>query len=78
MVNEEKIIGSQLRAARSWLDLSQDEVAAETSLTRTTIVRMERDPSAVQERTLRDARKFFEAKGIRFLFREGIGVGIST
>ncbi|MDA9509421.1 hypothetical protein XI09_33255 [Bradyrhizobium sp. CCBAU 11386] len=78
MVNEEKISGSQLRAARSWLDLSQDEVAAETSLTRTTIVRLERDPSAVQERTRRDVRKFYEGKGIRFLFREGIGVGLST
>lgn len=69
---------SQLRAARSWLGLSQDQVAANAMLTRTTIVRVERDPSLVQERTLRDVRKYYESQGIHFLFRDGVGVGIST
>lgn len=57
--------------------MSQDEVAAEAGLTRTTIVRLEQDPALVQERTLRDVRKVYEAKGIQFLFRNGVGIGIT-
>jgi DNA-binding XRE family transcriptional regulator len=72
------VTASQLRAARSWLGLSQDQVAANAMLTRTTIVRAERDPALVQERTLRDVRKFYESQGIHFLFRDGIAIGIST
>ncbi|WP_428841068.1 helix-turn-helix transcriptional regulator [Bradyrhizobium pachyrhizi] len=69
---------SQLRAARVWLSMSQDEVAAEAGLTRQTIVRLEQDTSSAQERTLRDVRRVFEARGIQFLFRDGVGVGISA
>ena len=57
--------------------MSQDEVASEAGLTRTTIVRLEQDPALVQERTRRDVRKVYEAKGIQFLFRNGVGIGIT-
>ena len=69
---------AQLRAARVWLEMSQEAVAGEVGLTRATIVRLEKDPSAVQLRTVRDVRKLYEDRGIKFLFRDGVGIGIST
>jgi DNA-binding XRE family transcriptional regulator len=69
---------AQLRAARVWLAMSQDEVASKSGLTRQTIARLEQDASAAQERTLRDVRRIFEDRGIEFLFRNGEGIGIST
>jgi DNA-binding XRE family transcriptional regulator len=78
MVNAPKVSAAQLRAARVWLEMSQDKVAAKVGLTRTTIVRMEQDPSSVQERTLRDVQKLYQDSGITFLFRKGQGVGICT
>jgi DNA-binding XRE family transcriptional regulator len=69
---------AQLRAARVWLAMSQDEVASKAGLTRQTIARLEQDASAAQERTLRDVRRIFEDRGIEFLFRNGEGIGIST
>lgn len=67
---------AQLRAARVWLSMSQDEVASASGLTRQTINRLERDSSLAQDRTIRDVRLFFEDKGIEFLFLDGEGVGI--
>ncbi|WP_083742024.1 helix-turn-helix transcriptional regulator [Bradyrhizobium mercantei] len=69
---------AQLRAARVWLAMSQDQVATAAGLTRHTIMRLERDTSAAEQRTLRDICKVFETRGIRFLFSDGVGVGIST
>jgi DNA-binding XRE family transcriptional regulator len=67
---------AQLRAARVWLSMSQEQVASEAKLTRQTIVRLEKDASLAQERTLRDVRKVFEDMGIEFLFADGKGVGL--
>jgi DNA-binding XRE family transcriptional regulator len=67
---------AQLRAARVWLSMSQEEVAAAAKLTRQTIVRLEQDTSLAQERTLRDVRTVFENMGIEFLFADGKGVGL--
>jgi DNA-binding XRE family transcriptional regulator len=67
---------AQLRAARIWLSMSQDEVASESGLTRQTINRLERDTSSAQERTIRDVQKIFEDRGIQFLYLNGEGVGI--
>jgi DNA-binding XRE family transcriptional regulator len=67
---------AQLRAARVWFSMSQDEVACEVGLTRQTINRLERDPSSAQDRTLRDVRRLFEDRGIQFLFHNGEGIGI--
>lgn len=57
--------------------MSQDEVAAEAGLTRQTIARLEQDASSAQLRTLRDVQRVFEKRGIRFLFANERGVGIS-
>ncbi|MCP1845902.1 transcriptional regulator with XRE-family HTH domain [Bradyrhizobium sp. USDA 4524] len=67
---------SILHFRRPLTRLSQDEVAAEADLTRQTIVRLEQDTSSAQERTLRNVRPVFEARGVQFLFRDGLGVGI--
>jgi DNA-binding XRE family transcriptional regulator len=67
---------AQLRAARVWLSMSQEQVASEAKLTRQTIVRLEQDTSLAQARTLRDVRAVFENMGIVFLFADGKGVGL--
>jgi hypothetical protein len=60
-------------------DMRKDaQIFAEVGLTRGTIIRLEKNPSAVQPRTVRDVRKLYEARGIQFLFRDdGVGIGIS-
>lgn len=67
---------AQLRAARAWAGLSQEELAARTGLTRQTITRLEQDASPAQERTIRDLQRALEDVGVEFVFRDGIGVGI--
>jgi transcriptional regulator with XRE-family HTH domain len=67
---------AQLRAARAWSGLSQEELAGRTGLTRQTIARLEQDTSLAQERTLRDLQRAFEEAGIEFVFRDGVGIGI--
>ena len=67
---------AQLRAARAWLSMSQDDVAEAVGLTRTTIVRLERDTASAQDRTIRDVRKLYEDRGIKFVFSDGVGVGL--
>lgn len=67
---------SQLRAARSWLNISQDELAQLSGVAKRTIIRIEQSSSSSQERTLRDLQTALELKGIEFLFEGGHGVGI--
>jgi DNA-binding XRE family transcriptional regulator len=71
MLNKE-----QLRAARSWLGLSQDELAKISDVAPQTIKNFERGASAPYARTLRDLQKSLEDLGIEFVFDEGEGVGI--
>jgi DNA-binding XRE family transcriptional regulator len=66
----------QLRAARAWLDLSQDDVAKLATVASKTIKNFERGKSVPYERTLRDIQKALEDKGIEFLFDGPVGVGI--
>jgi DNA-binding XRE family transcriptional regulator len=76
LTRQDMVNAAQLRAARVWLSMSQDEVASEVGLTRQTINRLERDASSAQDRTIRDVRRMFEDRGIEFLFLKGEGVGI--
>jgi DNA-binding XRE family transcriptional regulator len=78
MVNGAMVNAAQLRAARVWLSMSQDEVASKAGLTRQTIARLEQDASSAQPRTLRDVKRLFEDLGVQFLFRDGEGIGISA
>ena len=71
MLNKE-----QLRAARAWLDLSQNELAKISKVAPQTIKNFERGASMPYERTLRDIQKVLEERGIEFVFdgEEGIGI----
>jgi transcriptional regulator with XRE-family HTH domain len=71
MLNKE-----QLRAARGWLGLSQNEVAQMSKVATKTIKNFERGASIPYERTLRDIQKALEKLGIEFVFDGGEGIGI--
>jgi transcriptional regulator with XRE-family HTH domain len=66
----------QIRAARGWLGLSQDELAELSGVAKRTIARFEQELSVPYERTLRDLQSCLEEKGIEFQFDGAIGVGI--
>jgi transcriptional regulator with XRE-family HTH domain len=70
------INGSQLRAARAWLNLSQDRVAEITGVAKRTIARIETETTVPHERTLRDIQLALEALGVEFLVEGGVGTGI--
>jgi predicted transcriptional regulator len=66
----------QLKAARAWLDLSQDELASISGVAKRTIARIELGSAVSYDRTLRDLQVVLEQQGIEFLFENGRGVGI--
>lgn len=68
--------GSQMRAARAWLRMSQDDLAALAGVAKRTIVRFEQDLSVPYERTLRDIQRVLEDRGIEFQFEGQVGVGL--
>ncbi|MET4116415.1 transcriptional regulator with XRE-family HTH domain [Bradyrhizobium sp. JR1.5] len=70
------ITAQQVRAARAWLDLSQDDLAQKTGITRRAIQDFENGKRTPQPRTLRDFRNALEEFGIEFLFIEERAVGI--
>jgi predicted transcriptional regulator len=59
---------AQLRAARGWLNISQQELAELCLVHRKTIADFERGASVAQDRTLRDIQRALESRGIEFLF----------
>lgn len=70
------INSSQLRAARAWLGLSQDQLADLTRVAKRTIARIESEATVPHERTLRDIQTALEKLGLEFLVEGGVGVGI--
>jgi transcriptional regulator with XRE-family HTH domain len=66
----------QMRAARGWLGITQDELASLSGVAKRTIARFEKDLSVPYERTLRDLQSCLEEKGIEFLFEGSKGVGV--
>jgi transcriptional regulator with XRE-family HTH domain len=70
------VTAQQVRAARAWLDLSQDDLAAKTGITRRAIQDFENGKRTPQPRTLRDFRNALEELGIEFLFIEERAAGI--
>jgi DNA-binding transcriptional regulator YiaG len=62
------ISAEQVRAARAWLNLSQDDLAATTLIARRAIQDFENGKREPQPRTLRDLRVALEQAGIEFLF----------
>jgi predicted transcriptional regulator len=71
MLNKE-----QCRAARGWLGVTQDELAASTGVAQKTIARFETGAVIPQDRTLRDLKRGLEEMGIEFLFEGARGVGV--
>ena len=68
--------GSQIRAARAWLALSQDELAELTGVAKRTIARIEQNLTIPHDRTLRDIQQALESRGIVFMFENGKGIGL--
>ena len=62
------ITARQVGAARAWLNLSQDDLAATTLIARRAIQDFENGKREPQPRTLRDLRNALEQAGIEFLF----------
>ena len=70
------VTAQQVRAARAWLDLSQQDLAEASLVARRAIQEFELGKREPQPRTLRDLREALEKKGIKFLFVDGRAVGI--
>jgi transcriptional regulator with XRE-family HTH domain len=66
----------QVKAARAWLDLSQDDLAEKSAVTRRTIQDFESRKRIPQARTLRDLQQALEDEGIEFIFSGERGIGI--
>ena len=66
----------QIRAARAWVGLSQDELAHAAGITRRTLIRLENSEEAGSERTIKKVRVALEKRGIEFLFEGPQGVGV--
>ncbi|MDP2411465.1 MAG: helix-turn-helix transcriptional regulator [Pseudolabrys sp.] len=71
MINKE-----QLRAARAWLNLSQQDLATAAKVGKRTIADFERGATIPHDRTLRDIEQTLIALGIEFLFEGTKGVGV--
>jgi ribosome-binding protein aMBF1 (putative translation factor) len=71
MINKE-----QLRAARAWLDMSQQDLATAAKVGKRTVADFERGATIPHERTLRDIEQTLVSLGVEFQFDGMIGVGI--
>jgi len=66
------ISGRQIRAARSLLEWSADDLASKAGLTRVTVSKIEADIVQPQERTLSNIISVFEKNGVQFLENDGV------
>jgi transcriptional regulator with XRE-family HTH domain len=70
------ISSAQLRAARAWLNWSQEQLAKKAGVSKGSVNRFEQGTSLPHPATLERLRKALEAAGIEFQFRKMIGSGI--
>jgi transcriptional regulator with XRE-family HTH domain len=79
MVNGPVITPAQVRAARAWLNWSQNDLSARSGVSQRSIARYELGRSVPYADTLASLRAAFEAAGICFQFdgmsAKGIGIG---
>jgi DNA-binding XRE family transcriptional regulator len=68
----------QIRAARSWLGISQQELADAAGVEVKTIHRIETGFRGATDRTLERIRRAFEATGIEFVFEGSKPVGLRS
>lgn len=66
----------QIRAARAWIGLSQEELADEADVARRTVIRLENSSEPRSDRIMEKLRSALERRGIEFLFEGVHGVGI--
>ncbi|MDE5462207.1 helix-turn-helix transcriptional regulator [Bradyrhizobium sp. CSS354] len=67
--------GSQIRAARAWLNLSREDLSRDSHVAVRTIATIESGQS-VTPRTLADIERALRARGIDFIFESGRAIGI--
>jgi predicted transcriptional regulator len=70
------ITAQQVKAARAWLDLSQDALSEASLVARRAIQDFETGKGAPKPRTLQDLKRALEQEGITFLFDGDRAVGI--
>ena len=70
------ISSAQLRAARAWLNWSQEQLAKEAGVSKGSVNRFEQGTSLPHPATLERLQQALEAAGIEFQFRKMIGSGI--
>ncbi|MGM4963075.1 helix-turn-helix domain-containing protein [Tardiphaga sp. 1201_B9_N1_1] len=80
MVNlrEPAITSAQLRAARAWLNWSQEELAAKAGISKRAVVRYEGGASVPHAETSMSLRAALEAAGLRFSFKGMTGTGLNV
>lgn len=79
MVNARPDISpAQVRAARAWLQWSQDALAEKAGVSKDTLNRFERGKSVPYAETLAVIRSTLEAAGIRFQFNGSFPTGIGV
>jgi DNA-binding XRE family transcriptional regulator len=70
------VSAAQLRAARAWLEISQEELAAKAGVGRRAIADFERGARLPYDRTLEQLQLALEALGMQFMFEGMRGVGV--
>jgi transcriptional regulator with XRE-family HTH domain len=70
------VCAAQVRAARGWLNWSQDDLAARSGVSLKSIARYEAERSVPYDKTLAKLRTTFEQAGVTFLFDGTIGKGV--
>lgn len=69
---------AQVRAARAWLDWSQDELSARSGISKRTIARYESGKTLAHPETLDLIQNVFEGEGIVFQFVGVVAKGVGT
>ncbi|MGB3445826.1 MAG: helix-turn-helix transcriptional regulator [Xanthobacteraceae bacterium] len=72
------ITPAQLRAARAWLQWSQDELSDRSGVSKRSIARYEQGKTVPHSETLTALQRTFEATGVHFEFVGMAGKGIGT
>jgi len=76
MANNYLVSPAQVRAARAWLNWTQDELSAKSGVSQKSIARYELELSAPYKHTLAKIRQAFELAGVGFEFDGTIPKGI--
>jgi transcriptional regulator with XRE-family HTH domain len=67
-VLKEVLTPAQVRAARGWLNWSQEDLSAKSGVSQKSIARYEREHCVAYANTLAKLRGAFESAGVRFEF----------